>query len=1031
MFTDFKQYLSARMPLTHLARYRIRYLTAVIYLLLTALFAACGTPPEATDLTAEDPVPIDPVEATEEHDEPITRGLHTATRLLDGQVLVAGGRSLPVATNRPAVSDRLLAGASLATAELYDPLTKAWQATGSLNEDRLGHTATLLLDGKVLITGGSDGDGSPLASAELYDPATGLWSATGSMGEVRDRHSASLLPDGRVLVAGGFDGSSSLASAELYDPAAGEWTPAGDLITPRDGHEATVLLDERVLVSGGALDGDPLAAVEIYDPSTDDWEPTEELLSPRMRHTATLLLDGRVLVAGGNDGAGELQNVELFDPLGEEWTPAADMSDVREDHTATLLADGQVLVLGGRPAWDEACSTCENGALYRAVELYNPLQETWQIESKLAVVDHAATLLEDGQVLITGGGEDAPDWNGRALLFTRTSGSWEVVEEAVVQTRAGTVGLDSLSTARSLHSATLLPGGSVLVAGGVGSGDYLKSVELFDPAARSWSDTGSLEAVRSSHSATLLQNGLVLVAGGNDGIVSMDGAELYDPATGLWTLTGSLNVGRDGHEATLLQDGRVLVSGGYGDTGYLDSAELYDPDTGLWTLVGSMGDVRYFHRATLLQDGRVLATGGYGFDGLDTVTLDSAELYDPDTEMWSPTGSLDTGRHSHSATPLENGLVLVAGGGNTDLALVLDSAELYDPDTEMWSLADSMAEARFIHTATPLPNGKVLVVGGADDCCVLGMAELYDAEIDQWSVTGSLIGPDRMAHTATLLSDFRVMVVGGQDIDAVLADVEIYNTDMRDYSLAVGDFAVQSPSRVRIYGRYNDFGPEINSMFADDIGYWGDLFKIMILLGPNFRALQEDALQNLGLIETSSAASTFITQEQMDALDAFFDTMEVKASPELQQAMEEEGDLLPPYDDFVGKSVLEARQILFDGLNTDLWPTTTSLTSTPNPSPSGEFVTFTATINQSQSNVPASGNVTFFDGSTVLAMVAVNASGQARYVTSTLADGQHNITARYNGATLLESSTSNGVNLWVGEGSAEFAIFMPVVVGWR
>ena len=183
---------------------------------------------------------------------------------------------------------------------------------------------------------------------------------------------------------------------------------------------------------------------------------------------------------------------------------------------------------------------------------------------------------------------------------------------------------------------------------------------------------------RYRHSATLLPNGQVLVAGGTSVISSVASAELYDPASGLWQATGSMANGRDNHTATLLPNSQVLVAGGYGNTGVaLSTVELYDPATGLWTTRQSMTTTRALHTATLLADGRVLVAGGFdkGF-----FSLASAEFYDPAIGSWTATGSMTTPRLAHSATLLPNGQVLVAGGLATYDAY-LASAELYTNDS--------------------------------------------------------------------------------------------------------------------------------------------------------------------------------------------------------------------------------------------------------------------------------------------------------------------------------------------------------------
>jgi hypothetical protein len=182
---------------------------------------------------------------------------------------------------------------------------------------------------------------------------------------------------------------------------------------------------------------------------------------------------------------------------------------------------------------------------------------------------------------------------------------------------------------RMNHTATLLPDGDVLVVGGGGSFQPSTSAELYHPRTGTWTVTGAMHDARYDHTATLLPNGKVLVAGGEGGLGSqaLDSAELYDPRTGRWTQTGSMNVARFGHTATLLPTGLVLVTGGATPREYRGStsAELYDPRTGKWTITDSMVTGRKQHTATLLPTGQVLVAGG-GDGGLNVA---SAEVYTP------------------------------------------------------------------------------------------------------------------------------------------------------------------------------------------------------------------------------------------------------------------------------------------------------------------------------------------------------------------------------------------------------------------
>jgi hypothetical protein len=332
----------------------------------------------------------------------------------------------------------------------------------------------------------------------------------------------------------------------------------------------------------------------------------------------------------------------------------------------------------------------------------------------------------------------------------------------------------SLHTARLEHTATLLPNGMVLVAGGLDSrGNLLASAELYDPESGSWTATGSLNVARVDQTATLLPNGMTLVAGGVDSSGNSASAELYDPTSGNWTATGSLNIARSGHTATLLPNGMVLVAGGVGNDFTLSaSAELYDPASGTWTATGSLHTGRDRHTATLLPNGMVLVAAG--LDGDFNIST-SAELYDPASGTWTVTGNLNTARRSHTATLLPDGMVLVAGGFDIDFNPTR-SVELYDPANGSWTVTSSLNNGRYFHTATLLPDGMVLVAGGFDDDFnSSSKAELYDPASGSWTVTASLNNA-RDRHTATLLPDGTVLVAAGDGTENVLASAELFQS---------------------------------------------------------------------------------------------------------------------------------------------------------------------------------------------------------------------------------------------------------------
>lgn len=322
------------------------------------------------------------------------RAYHTATLLPNGSVLVVGG-----AGTKP----RFASG--LATAEIFDPTRGLFTATPNMGNPRFEHTATLLTNGKVLVTGGlgvagrdSEGERVPppaLDSAEIYDPATRAFMPAGKMNSARAGHTATLLLNGKVLITGGQSNPDTLPSAELYDPATGTFTPTGPLGTARVGHTATLLSDGNVLIAGGASSTETLASAEIYNPASGSFAPTAAMGTPRTSHTAIRLSDGRVLVAGGYDGTADTATAELYDPSSGSFTPTGAMRIAREGQTATLLSDGNVLVAGGRS---------DTSALESA-EIYNLETSSFAPTGNMETprIGHTATLLQDGRVLVAAG----------------------------------------------------------------------------------------------------------------------------------------------------------------------------------------------------------------------------------------------------------------------------------------------------------------------------------------------------------------------------------------------------------------------------------------------------------------------------------------------------------------------------------------------------------------------------------------------------------------------------------------------------
>lgn len=339
-----------------------------------------------------------------------------------------------------------------------------------------------------------------------------------------------------------------------------------------------------VLACGTPADPEPSAAGRVV--------PISPMNVSRAAHTSTLLADGRVLITGGF-GAGEasLASAEVYDPARKRFGAIAPMAAPRSGHSAVLLPDGKVLIAGGY-----------NGSYLRSAEVYDP---------------------GTGKFVATG----------------------------------------SMAAARSGHVAVLLGNGKVLLAGGVGVGwTFLDSAELYDPASGTFQPTGGMTVARESHTANLLRDGRVLITGGHRGrrpsVVIHTSAEVYDPAAGTFSATGSMAILRHKHDAVTLADGSVLVLAGadHRDArGAYRSAERYDPATGRFSSAGSMHAARYKLNGTsvLLPDGTVLVLGGAGV----------SELYDPIQRTFSVvTQGVGTVRLFATSNLLPDGTVLLAGG---------------------------------------------------------------------------------------------------------------------------------------------------------------------------------------------------------------------------------------------------------------------------------------------------------------------------------------------------------------------------------
>jgi hypothetical protein len=417
---------------------------------------------------------------------------------------------------------------------------------------------------------------------------------------------------------------------------------------------------DQMKLERGCL-GLALCAAAGFAQSAGTFTPAGNMTMPRVFHTATLLTNGKVLIVGSEDGPPGYccRSAELYDPATGTFAPTGDMTAGRAglSHTATLLPDGTVLIAG---TGFVACSTCGGPGIGKGpdAELYDPVSGTFSP---------------------TG-----------SMIFPRTA-----------------------------SSATLLPNGKVLIAGGACC-DGFSPAELYDPSTRTFTRTGDMITGRVNHTATLLSNGKVLIAGGqvNDTLVTT--AELYDPATGTFSavggteaISGALGIWL----ADLLPDGKVLGLALLRESSAGLAATEYDPSTATFHATDTRTAVRD-GTATLLPDGTVL-TAGWSPQDVDH----SADIYDPAKGVFAATGKLNTPRAGHTATLLTDGTVLLCGG--TDGTL-LSSAEIYHPQLAipapvLYSTPDGNGQGAVLHAGTsdlatashPAMPGEILEIYGS------------------------------------------------------------------------------------------------------------------------------------------------------------------------------------------------------------------------------------------------------------------------------------------------------------------------------
>ncbi|WP_295435270.1 kelch repeat-containing protein [uncultured Thiodictyon sp.] len=514
------------------------------------------------------------------------------------------------------------------------PYIRKYDAAGTLQWTRTstasGSYRGVTLSGTTVIAVGQ----APLSAGatdfliEAWDSAGNpLWSRTYDAGGTTETLDGVVVLDGRVYAVGAVTPAGTGAKSDGIILEVNLTT--GDLIgsktwggTDDDSFSgiAAAQLDvgPRLFVVGTTKSygngGSDVAILRVdVERQLGAWQAILGPTVARVSHQATLLRDNRVLVSGGRSGSAAVASAEVYDPVANVWAATGDSLTARFDHTATLLADGRVLAAGG-VGNNASCTTNATS------EVYDPINGTWVVGPSAPVpfgTGHSAIRLNNGRVLVSGGGNRCGTVFRSAALFDPNTSSW---------TRTG-----DMTAAREFHSSTLLPDGRVLVAGGVGQNSLFLSIasaEIYDPATGQWTAVPAMATPRSTSCngymepfLATLPNGKVMAAAGYRTIAPsgcLNGhtrslsalAEVFDVASLTWAPAAPLSTPRALTTLTPLLDGRVLVAGGTDGTQDLDTAELFNPATGTWDGAAAMSIPRSTHSATRLVDGRVLVISG-------------------------------------------------------------------------------------------------------------------------------------------------------------------------------------------------------------------------------------------------------------------------------------------------------------------------------------------------------------------------------------------------------------------------------------
>ncbi len=626
-------------------------------------------------------------------------------------------------------------------------------------DPRYAHTA--VWTGSVMVVwGGTDLSGDYYYdTGRRYDPATDTWTATSSVGAPYGRYGNTAVWTGSVMVVWGgtvYSGDYYFNTGGRYDPATDTWKATSTAGSPSARSRHTAVWTGSVMVVWGGYTRDQAGHTNFfntggrYDPATDTWAATSIAGAPSARSRHSAAWTGNVMVVwGGSDLLGSgfdeyLNTGGRYDPTTDTWTATSTVGAPSGRYGHTVVWTGSVMVVWGGSGYYPDFYLDTGGR-------YDPATDTWTATSTVGAPPgrDGHTAAWTGSVMVVWGGRsDYPDF------YFNTGGRYDPVTDT--WTATSTVGAPS---ARESHTAVWT--GSVMVVwGGYGYDGYLKTGGRYDPAADTWTatSTGEGPSARSGHTA--IWTGSVMVVWGGSGANVFNTGGRYDPATDTWTTTSTVDAPTARVSHTAVWTGRVMVVwGGAGAYPYLNTGGRYDPITDTWTATSPVGapSGRFGH--TAVWTGRVMAVWGGGGDYPDYY-LNTGGRYDPATDTWTTTSTVEAPSARVSHTAVWTGSAMVVWGGDAG-SYDFNTGGRYDPATDTWAATSTLGAPSPRYGYTAVRTGNAMVVwGGSDSSYDFNTGGRYDPATDSWTATSTVGAPSwRYGHTAVWTGN--VMVVWG------------------------------------------------------------------------------------------------------------------------------------------------------------------------------------------------------------------------------------------------------------------------------